>query len=377
MHEGIVAQRAGHLDRAAAHYRLALTKRPGLRGAENNLGVIALERGNLPGALAHFEAALGRGKEVPFARLNHAITRLRLGDREGALKEARPLAKMAGGSPPKTPQGRAVRATARVLLAAASVGDPAGDHKEAAAMRAALDGIMARSSGEPEALSPALRGAALRLAGHLAVQARAWAPAAESLEEAERLRAQAQPKGQPQDLALRAALALRTGAPARAISLTGGPLGGALPSPPLPSSTAWAAVVRAHALAQTGKGDDAKALLDRVLSPTPACSARAQAGAQPGPAGGTADPCPPPSPPQLAALRLRAALRSARGEWAAALADLDAVWRATPAAPGLLVDQATALAHLGRVEQARAAAAGALQRAPGDPRARALVAALR
>ncbi len=390
MHEGIVAQRAGRLDRAAAQYRLALTKRPGLRGAENNLGVLALARGNLTGALAHFEAALGRGKEVPFARLNHAITRLRLGDPAGAAREARPLAALAGGAPPKTPEAAVLRATARVLLAAALVdeGAPQGGRASEATtqVRNALHALLAPPQGASPPLPKPLRAAALRVAGHLAVQAGAWAHALDSLEEAERLRVQAGVGDPPRDVALRAALALRTGQPERALALTAKPQD----SPHArPGARAWRAVLRAYALAQTHEEGEAEALLDTLLAQTPCAAVAASAGAEsaapprsdtadaPDLKGSAAKPCAAPSAPQVAALRLRAALRSAHGAWGPALADLDTVWRADPTAPGLLLDQATALAHLGRVEEARAAAAGALQRAPGDPRARALVSALR
>ncbi len=75
------------------------------------------------------------------------------------------------------------------------------------------------------------------------------------------------------------------------------------------------------------------------------------------------------SPERVVAQHALAVLDSRQGEWAAALARLDAALEAAPPSPDIWLDRAVVLAQLGRQEEAQLAVAGVLRDHGDHPRA--------
>jgi len=90
--EAIAAHSRGDLGRAAALYRQALATDPGLLQARVNLGAALAEMGKLDDAISVLGAAPAPGRNDPMLRRNLALAYYRKGDVAAALRELESLA---------------------------------------------------------------------------------------------------------------------------------------------------------------------------------------------------------------------------------------------------------------------------------------------
>ncbi len=323
MREGIVLQQQGRALPAAERYRQALRLSPSVPGAYNNLALIALGRDELTRAVALLEEELQRHPASPQAALNRALVLVRLGDFARAEAEATKFAALAGGLPEQDPERLARQRRARVIVALARLGAERPAAEVATPLEAALSG--AEAPDDP-VLAAARRALFLVHAGQGAPEAALATGAALDA---------------PDDQLLRAALLARLGRYDQMLSLVDA-------VKPADDADPYPSLLRTHALVALGRDAEAAAALGRLRldEASPWAGWRA---------------------------RLTATLASRAGDWTGALAALEAV--SAPSADQWL-DRAVALAHLGRVEEARVAVAGVLRDAPDHPRALALRASL-
>ncbi|MEZ4269168.1 MAG: tetratricopeptide repeat protein [Myxococcota bacterium] len=331
MHHALEAQRAGDLDGAISRYRRALKVEPRVRGAYNNLAIIALGKGNLTQAVKLLEEELALHPRSSEANRNMAVVLLRLGRADDALARVTPLAAVGGGAPTSRADRRIEQDEARLVLAVARW--KAG--QDAQAVRQPLELVL---SPPPPGLDPALRGELERRARtaltyralHDGEPGVALPPGAVS--------------GEPPELGVaRVIQSLREGKADLALSALE-PMGD---SPEV-------RVLRASALLTLARPGEARLALDGLNASTL------------------------PSPLAVTFHRLHASLAAAGSDWRGALEHIE---RAQTAAAGpdsgLTLDRATALAHVGQTEQARALVDSVLRTSPADPRAGVLADALR
>jgi tetratricopeptide (TPR) repeat protein len=86
---GVIAERQGRLDEAAAHYKSALSKKPSLKAAAENLAVLAENKGDTDGALATYAAIAQKFPDDAPSRAHIAMLLQKGGDDERALQYAR------------------------------------------------------------------------------------------------------------------------------------------------------------------------------------------------------------------------------------------------------------------------------------------------
>ncbi len=329
MSEGIAAQRDGDLSAAEARYEAALRVDPRVVGAANNLALVALARGQDDAAILRIKDELDRHPDLGEARLNQAWLLVRGGRYQKVDEALVELSDLGAALPPDTPRVRRRRATARALLAVARYARaaPWGDVR-AARERPLAELLPGDALTEPDRALDALTREVLGLA------------------------------------------ALRVGANAEALELLDG-----LDAP-------RATRARAAALIAAGRTAEADAALASLSEAAPFDRlARAWIALNDGRHGVAAQAlaqlATPPEGAEATWHRLQAALASRRGDWATALAHVDAAIALpgdTP--PDLWLDRATALAHLGRLDDARVTVIGVLRDRPDDARARGLSEAL-
>jgi tetratricopeptide (TPR) repeat protein len=330
MHEALEAQRAGELDKAIARYRRAITAEPRVRGAYNNLAVIALDKGNLTQAVKLLEEELALHPRSSEANRNMAVVLLRLGRPADAVARVAKLASVDGGAPTTRPDRRVEQDEARLVLAVARwMAEEPGE-----AVRHPANLVL---SPAPPGSDPVTR-EALEARARRTLAARALVDGdAAALAEVSDTEATSTDAGLN-----RAIVLLRAGDPSAALSRLE-PLG----------DDVQARVVRAAALLALDRRADAALAADGV------------------------DAAALPRHLQFVAARVRATLAAATGDWAEALRQLEAA-QATGVdlSAGPRLDRATALAHLGQADAARALVQSVLAEHPADPRAQALAAAL-
>lgn len=316
---GVEAHRAGDHVAAALKYREALRLAPEVRGAWRNLSVLALvaERPADAVDLAREEVRLHPGD--PEAGVHLALVQLRAGHDEAALVTLRPLVaapsekESATAGPEAAARSALVADQARLLLALAlwRLGRPAEALKP-------LGPLLTLERGAAFLAERAVLASTARTIGSwLALDREDWAAVL------------AEPASHPVATAW-----------ARHKSGAGAVTDALPPESADAGHAAWLGLMAAL-------GPDAD---DSGLSVAA------------GPAA--------PLAVRVAALRLRASRAAARGDWAKALADLEAAAAAMPEPlPALWLDRSVALAHLGREDEARIAVAGVLRDAPDHPRA--------
>lgn len=185
---GVIAEERGLPEEAEAHYRRALSEKPGLRQAAENLGILLEKSGDPAGAEEQYKNILRHWPTDAGARARIASLHLEGGDRERALE----LAREALLRDPKNLQAHQVVARVHLqrgelpvarLVASRAVGfddkDPGANH---------LLGMVLEKMGErPAAIahyrkavqsSPGYLPSRVRL-GELALESRDWAAAAE------------------------------------------------------------------------------------------------------------------------------------------------------------------------------------------------------
>lgn len=337
MHDALAAQHEGDVDTAIARYRRALKIEPRVRGAYNNLAIIALAKGNLTQAVKLLEEELALHPRSPEANRNMAIVLLRLGRPDDAIARVAPLAAISGGAPTSRADRRAEQDEARLVLAVARW----KGGQSAELVRQPLELVLGPPppGADPEARAALERRAQLTLAYR----------AIEDGDEATALHI-SDAVGGPDAPAplrhLRVIEALRDRDSVAALT--------ALDSMPESQETL---VLRASALAQAGRWDEAAAL----LGPAEPADLAAL------------------SPPFAVVLyRVRASLAAARGDWRGALGDLQkADEQAGGRDPDITLDRAIALAHTGESDAARSLIDAVMRDAPSNTRASTLAAALR
>jgi len=325
MSEGIAAHEAGSHDEARARYQAALRLDPKVMGASNNLAALALIADELDDATERLKDELRSHPELAVAQLNQAVTALRARDPAAAERAALDLAELSGGLPPRGADALAARRAARALVACARLAR--GD---------AFDAIRAAWPVEPEAGADAWDPA--RELAHLAIAF--GAVAADRLDEAARW---LEGLEGPDARRLRAAVALRRGdeGPIRALATHHRPVEATALDLLLDAWTAWLS----DDPAATGDALDALGESE-VDAFEPAL--------------------------RVSRWRLAAALASREGDWPSALVHLDRALELDRRAADLWLDRALALAHLGRLDDARIVVLGVLRDEPEHPRAREL-----
>ncbi len=322
MSEGIAAQRDGDRAAAAARYQTALKLDTRARGAANNLALIAIVEDRDEDAVARVKDELDRHPALDEARLNRAWLLVRGGRHDEIDADLVELAELAAGKPPSDPRILRRRAAGRALLAINRLGSGA-------------PWLEVRSVWE-RPLAELLPAAALtdddRALDALTLEVLGLA-------------------------------ALRAGEHEAAVEL--------LVAADAPHSVR----ARASALAALGRLDEALATLLALAEPEPVDHVlRAWVGLSTDRVGDAEQALAAvPEPPETLTVawhQLHAALASRRTDWAVALQHLDAaIAAAAPGAPGLWLDRAVALAHLGRLDDARVSVIGVLRDHPAQERA--------
>lgn len=188
---GFIAEKRGRPEEAQAHYRRALSEKPGLRQASENLGILLERSGDVAGAEEQYKNILRHWPTDAGARARLASLHLEGGDRERALELSReallrePKNLMAHQVVARVHLERGELAQAR-LVANRAVGfdekDPGANHL--------LGNVLEKMGERPLAIahyrkavasSPDHLPSRVRL-GELALEARDWAVAAEQYE---------------------------------------------------------------------------------------------------------------------------------------------------------------------------------------------------
>lgn len=313
--DGIRAQRSGALAVAKARYSAALELDPKVRGAAHNLAVIALSEGDVDRAVPLLQRELDAHSAAAEPRLLLAALALERAKAAEAEALAAPFAALSGGLPPTDAASLAVRQRARLLVVVARrvAGRPLED------VRAGWPAEVAAlpTGGDGGRAREAIAATALA-AGELEV-AGAYTEGVDSAY-ARQVRAYA-------------ALAAGRGADAVAAALGD-------------DTSAWAGLARLW----SGAAPADAAAADAALASDDAATA-------------------------VAGARLMASLRAESGDWAGALAALEARPGVSATRDGKLA-RVLALAQVGRLVEARAALVEVLREHPDDAGARALDEAL-
>lgn len=314
--DGIRAQREGSLAVAEERYRKALELDPKARGAAHNLAVIALAKGDLDHAVPLLQQEIDAHGDAAEPRLLLATLAL---DRDKATEAealAAPFADLSGGLPPTDPTALAIRERARLLVVVARRAQGKG-----------LSDVRAGWPVEPSRLPTQGDGALAREAiAATALRVGDVTAAATFVAELDT----------PFAREVRAYAALAGVAPAD----------DAVTDALRDDATAWAGLARVWA--GESAADDA-----------PADVAMAS------PDAGTA----------IAGARLKASVRATAGDWEGALAALSSRPGVAATRDGALAT-AIALAHVGRLDEARAALVDLQRQDPSDATVKTLLTTL-
>lgn len=355
MHEALVAHRSGDLALAKTRYHRALKLEPKIKGAKTNLAAIALRRDETELALKELQAELDIRGDDPDAKLVKALAFLRTDRVDKALEDIKEIARLGGGLPPDTVSGYTRRATAQLLVAAGRLMQ-AGDATEGDAIVAVWDALnpvlnldiasMAKAKADaPKDALEGLKRQARRLGGLLALTS------GEHQRGLELLAVDATEKRKAPYPILRLYGLVALGRSKEALTLAEKAEAGPLKDSP------WAKVLRGYALASLGRhGEIPKVVAGLGTDVSQPASLRA------------------------AALRLMASAHTKRGAWDEVVTALLAAGTALGAKnvpPELWLDQAVALAHVGRIQEAKRAIAGVLRDQPSHKRGKTLEALLK